>query len=346
MTTSYILSDPRKLGGVQTWAEISAPLLSAKIIYSINEIDINVVYKIYVNNYINSDLYDKISYDFFNDKLYFVFHSDLCPINKYFLDYINYFSGVICTNKYLFEKIKRLFKLTNIIYLPNFICCDSIIKTEYKFNPNINSKINMKFIGRLSPEKNLPMLFDAISKIPNILLSLYGSGDNFYCEYLKYLCDKLNISDRVLFLGKSINKNQMYQNTDIIILPSIHEGLPYCLLEAESYGIIIITHNISGIDMHIKNIIQYEYTGINKDELNNIIYVDSYKYLLKMIGYTEILITPNLLYKLHPKVIMSLSKNRKINIGKHILIPSHNEIYKINTKKIIDAINDGISKLS
>lgn len=347
----YILSDPKKSGGVFQWEkQIKNCTISYELISNIKENDI-----IYVNNYSKSDFFNKLYLKKLKEQnvnLYFVVHSDLCPMNKLFVMYMEYFKGAISTNKCVFNKINKLYPTLHNIYILNTI--DDINTLN---NTHVIEKKNiykLHFVGRISPEKNLPMLFNALIYVNNIILNIYGETQCSYCAYLKYLCKYFKLENRIFFIGFCENKELLYKNADAIILPSVHEGLPYCLLEATSFNIPVIFNDISQISQHIDNkITTFTYDGYSS-KLNDVLYVDNYSVLLKMIGYIDYKINvqdmialnkcENIKYKTLKKLIESnVNFKVKINVGSTYLIPpfllnKQNQLFSHNVNKIKNSL--------
>lgn len=107
------------------------------------------------------------------------------------------------------------------------------------------------FVGRLSKEKNLFALLEAIRGIGSIHLIIIGQG---------YLKDKLIRRVReqklkVTFLDTIHNDNLFieYNKAEIFVLPSLSEGNPKVLLEAMACQTLVMGSNIPGINNIIKN---------------------------------------------------------------------------------------------
>lgn len=101
------------------------------------------------------------------------------------------------------------------------------------------------FIGRLNPQKNLPHLIEAFSKVnqemPNTCLRLIGSGN--LTESIKELVKNKGLSKSVSFEGVCKNMENIYAKADMIVLSSEYEGMPNCLIEAIGCGIPIVSYD-------------------------------------------------------------------------------------------------------
>lgn len=335
----YILTDPKNKGGVQTWInDIQKHIYIKKIFYDINfTIPPNSI--LCINNYTNNDFYIKYKKRPKDIKIYFVLHSDICPSNEFFVNNKDIFDGVICVSKYIIEKVCNLLPHHEKIYIPNK---DNYIKN--KITKNTNDTFKITYVGRLSYEKNLPMLFDAISKLQKltdikIMLNVYGDYSHNYGLYLKNYVSEFNLDSFITFKNYESNKEIIYSNTDCVILTSVHEGYPYCLIEANKYNINILSSNFSKLEYHFDEKCLYKYEGLNLLDYYNTLYIQNYKELLKKIGYIEIILQkkiPNTLFNkikyLHNNII-----NEKILIPPHF-VNKYNTLYDKNVNIICDKI--------
>ena len=166
---------------------------------------------------------------------------------------------------------KRIFKMANEYFAcsqvaaqwffgdkPAKIMVNGINLEQYKFNAAIREKIRQKYdlhddlvlghVGRFGVEKNhkkLLNVFAACKKImPNIKLILCGDGEER--KNIESEIKKLNIEGDVLLLGVISNVNEILQAMDIFVMPSLFEGLPFALLEAQAAGLkCIVSDTVS-----------------------------------------------------------------------------------------------------
>lgn len=92
-------------------------------------------------------------------------------------------------------------------------------------------------IGRLAPEKNLPLLLRAMARIDAgkpIHLLIAGDGPEF--GVLALMIEALGLRSRVTMLGTLDDCTPVYAAMDILALPSLSEGMPLVVLEAMSAG--------------------------------------------------------------------------------------------------------------
>jgi glycosyltransferase involved in cell wall biosynthesis len=101
-------------------------------------------------------------------------------------------------------------------------------------------------VARFVPEKGLHDLVKAFKEIKNdIQLVIAGDADH-ESEYSLNLKKMAAKDSRIVMTGYISGKklNQVYSNALLFILPSYHEGLPICLLEAMSYGVPVLVSDI------------------------------------------------------------------------------------------------------
>lgn len=114
-------------------------------------------------------------------------------------------------------------------------------KREYIRNELALSQkdIVLGHIGRFSSEKNhmfLIEIFKELNKInENYKLFLIGDGDTQ--KDIEEKVEKLELGTKVKFLGVRKDVKDILQGLDMFILPSIFEGLPVTLVEAQGAGL-------------------------------------------------------------------------------------------------------------
>jgi len=107
------------------------------------------------------------------------------------------------------------------------------------------------FLGSLQPRKNLEFLVSAFSLIaedtPHHLILAGAPGSS--SEELHKQVVRLGINDRVIFTGYIDDKERaaLYQHSELFVYPSKYEGFGLVLLEAMSFGIPVITTNVSSL---------------------------------------------------------------------------------------------------
>jgi len=145
-------------------------------------------------------------------------------------------------------------------------------------NPTIKKEPNkIIFVGRLSPEKNLYNLIDAITET-NLTLDIYGQGI-LRKELESYATQK---KAKVNFMGVIPNNQlpRILNSYQYYILPSLYEGMPKTLLEAMACGLVCIGTNVTGINEVIED-------GVNGYLAVSINHNNLYKVILKATSITN-----------------------------------------------------------
>ena len=108
--------------------------------------------------------------------------------------------------------------------------------------PKLQNKVVLA-VGRLDYIKGFDLLLKAwaiVCKETNDwILNIVGGGEEEV--KLKQLAAELDITSRVIFWGQQKNVDQFYRKASIYCLSSRNEGFPMVLLEAQSYGLPIVS---------------------------------------------------------------------------------------------------------
>lgn len=138
----------------------------------------------------------------------------------------------------------------------------SSIRQRDLFSPEVTSPMHspplLLFVGRLSPEKGLPILLQAVAQLKAqgemVHLQIAGSGE--MQDTLRDYTQKLSLKDQVDFLGYISQRSELlrlYRESDMLILPSLQDLQPKVLLEAMSQSLPIITTCVGGIPSIIQD---------------------------------------------------------------------------------------------
>ena len=104
----------------------------------------------------------------------------------------------------------------------------------------------MLSVGDLIPRKNHIVALRAFvqANIPNSYYLLCGNGE--LKGMLQEESRKLNVADRVIFLGFRSDVREILHVVDLFCFPSLQEGLPVALMEAMAAGVPCIASRIRG----------------------------------------------------------------------------------------------------
>ena len=200
----------------------------------------------------------------FNNKIDCICHNSMDEFNL-----------IILENQ---KKINRLYTINN--FHKNLMICNKfsneiclfnnyvLVDTNQNPNPNPNLNqnpnsivkqsfsYNIGFIGRLTKEKNVQLLIDAVNYFNNsneldININLYiiGSGN--------VVMTNINKNIKIIGMLSHEKIEKYYKIFDYVISSSLTEGKPFSIIESLSYGIPCIHSNINGIN----EIIYENYNG-------------------------------------------------------------------------------------
>ena len=123
---------------------------------------------------------------------------------------------------------------------------NGIVTDKFLFNPEVRTEIRQKegwgketiigHVGNFTHPKNHSFLLDIFAHFlvyqPDSLLVMAGKGE--LMDPIKAKADYLCICDHVIFLGSRSDVNRLYSAFDALLFPSLFEGLPVTLVEAQA----------------------------------------------------------------------------------------------------------------
>lgn len=109
------------------------------------------------------------------------------------------------------------------------------------------------FVGRLSAQKNVRLLLDAVADIRSKAterISLDIVGDGPLRRELESAAGELGLVDCVTWHGWRGREEvaALYRRADCFVNPSLYEGMPNTILEAMASGLPVIASNVGGND--------------------------------------------------------------------------------------------------
>jgi len=136
---------------------------------------------------------------------------------------------------------------------------DKDIRNDKRSELGITNETVIGHIGSFKKVKNHSFLVDVFydyhKKSPNSILVLVGDGR--LKNKIQNKVNQYNLSNNVLFLGSRSDVNELLQIMDIFVFPSIYEGLPVTLIEAQAAGLKCIISDEITKEVEITNHISY-----------------------------------------------------------------------------------------
>lgn len=128
----------------------------------------------------------------------------------------------------------------------------------------LKNEIVLAHIGQLYSVKNqsfvISVFYEFNKKNPNSKLLFIGDGDDR--EMLENKVKSLNLQNNVTFLGLRNDANRLYQAMDCFVFPSIHEGFPLTLVEAQAAKLPCLVSD--SITRKVKYNDNFEFLSINQ----------------------------------------------------------------------------------
>lgn len=128
--------------------------------------------------------------------------------------------------------------LNNAIETDTFVYGDSVRKGVRR-QLGFADELVIGHVGRFNPQKNHPFLMDIfaalLKKESNAVLLLVGGGEGM--SQIRKKAQKLGIAEHVHFLGVRSDVADLMQAMDVFVFPSLYEGLPVTMVEAQTAGL-------------------------------------------------------------------------------------------------------------
>lgn len=161
---------------------------------------------------------------------------------------------------------KRDFEKKRVHILPNGLDLD-----YFKYSENGRNKVRSEFgiapaqkvighVGRFSKQKNHSFLLDVFYEYhrvyPNSVLLLVGEGE--LKDDIQKKISELGIENSVIFAGVRSDMPFIYSAMDVFVFPSLYEGMPNAVIEAQACGLPCIISDTITKDANVSSFIEYE----------------------------------------------------------------------------------------
>ena len=170
------------------------------------------------------------------------------------------------------EPAKWLFGTTDdVTYMKNAVDTEMFIPDE-AVGKAVRKKLKIKestlvigHIGRFTYEKNQSFLVDIFNNVnkkhlDSRLLLIGGGKPKEEIETkaaLKKKVQELGLQDKVSFLGIRDDVNELMQAMDLLVMPSISEGFPVTLVEAQAAGVRCLVSDVVSDKCNITGDMQF-----------------------------------------------------------------------------------------
>lgn len=123
----------------------------------------------------------------------------------------------------------------------------------------IGSEILIGCVGRLSPQKNpifsIKIMNSLLKLNPNARLVMIGEGELH--EDIVNEIEHRNLQNNIILTGAIDNVNEWMSAIDCILMPSLFEGLPFVLVEAQAAGLPCVVSSTVSEEANITGLVEY-----------------------------------------------------------------------------------------
>ena len=117
--------------------------------------------------------------------------------------------------------------------------CDAAKRAAVRHRLGFTDELVIGHVGRFNPQKNHPFLLEIFSallkKEPSAVLLLVGGGEDL--PKIQAKAQTLGIAENIRFLGVRSDVADLMQAMDVFVFPSLYEGLPVTMVEAQASGL-------------------------------------------------------------------------------------------------------------
>ena len=151
-------------------------------------------------------------------------------------------AGVTAVSGFVGELARKAYGISPLV-IPNGV--EPIAPPPWR----IHSPHRIIMVGRLSVQKNPLLALQALALLKEMNWTFDVIGDGPLASELRALGDRLGIGERVTLHGWIPNAQvaQVMADADILLLPSLQEGLPMVAIEALQRGLVIVASRIDGM---------------------------------------------------------------------------------------------------
>ena len=145
---------------------------------------------------------------------------------------------------------------------------NAINAEKYLFDNNVRKRIRMQYgigedeilyghVGTFSAPKNHMYLLDIFEVLnkrkSNIRLMMCGEG--ILMESVKQYAHEIGIYDRLIFTNNVKNVNEHMMAMDTLIFPSVFEGLPVTIVEAQATGLPVVMSDVITREVDLTDVV-------------------------------------------------------------------------------------------
>lgn len=156
----------------------------------------------------------------------------------------------------------RALKKNNYVFLPNGIDIERYryskeTANEYRAKLNLQNNFVIGHVGRFHEAKNHMFLLDIMAEVchkrSDAMLLLVGDGPQR--EKIEEKIRKMDLEQRVILTGSRSDVPELMQAMDVFVFPSLWEGLPVTVVEAQASGLPCLVSDKITKDIDISDLV-------------------------------------------------------------------------------------------
>jgi len=160
-----------------------------------------------------------------------------------FRNFYKNFDLIISQSNYMKNDLVENYKISSekIVTINNPIDFKNITKLAKE---ELKEEVDILVVGRVDKNKNFKDIIEILPTLKERTLTILGEG--VLTKELKHLAEKLQVQDRVCFLGFQDNPYKYMKKANLLVLTSLYEGFPNVILEANALGTPVVAYSCKG----------------------------------------------------------------------------------------------------
>lgn len=132
-------------------------------------------------------------------------------------------------------------------------------RKDYRRKLKLEDVLVIGHIGGFNQAKNQKFALEVFAEIlkHDRRSKIVFAGEGELLEDVKKYAEELKVDDSSIFLGAISDVNKLLSAIDIMIMPSLHEGMPLVILEAQSEGVPCVLSDSITRECGISDLVKY-----------------------------------------------------------------------------------------
>jgi glycosyltransferase involved in cell wall biosynthesis len=211
---------------------------------------------------IRDGVYHFIAKRIYGKKTIVFFHGWQIPFEKFinkrfrriFRLLFNFDLALVLANSFKNKLISWGYSKNSIEVETTAICDDLLngFSIENRFKGlDLRKWVQLLFLARIEKEKGVLETVEAFQRLseryPRVQLVIAGDGP--FMDKTREFVNEIGLKEKVALLGyvRGEEKQDLFLNSDIYILPTYREGMPTSVLEAMAFGLPVVTRPVGGL---------------------------------------------------------------------------------------------------